>query len=146
MQVLATGRNLGLEVVTQEARNAEDINRAVDALAAQHVEAINVLAAASFWAARVAILDRMRDLGLPAIYFWRWFTEQGGLISFAPAQDEGDRLLARQLIRVLNGAEPAKLPILQPTKFELVINFKTAKSLGLAIPPSLLARADEVIE
>ena len=83
---------------------------------------------------------------LPAIYPYREFVEAGGLIAYSPDFTELARRFAQQVHEILNGAKAGDIPIYQPTKFELVINLKTAKGLGLAIPPSLLARADEVIE
>lgn len=145
-EVETVGRKLGLELITHEVRSTDEIVRAIDVLAATQVAAINVLATAIFWAGRTLIIDRTRALRLPTIYFWRWFAKEGGLVSFGPSQDETDRLPARQLLRILNGAAPGKLPVLQPTKFELVINLKTAKALDLTVPPMLLATANEVIE
>jgi putative ABC transport system substrate-binding protein len=145
-QIEAIGQTLGLQLIVQEVRNADEIERSIDALAAAQVAAINVSGAAIFWAGRNLILSRTAALGLPTMYFWRSFAQEGGLVSFGPSQKEARRLLTQQLLRVLNGAAPATLPIVQPTKFELVINLKTAKALGLTIPPSMLAVADEVIE
>jgi putative tryptophan/tyrosine transport system substrate-binding protein len=95
---------------------------------------------------RELIIERTRALGLPTIYWWTDLAREGGLISFGPNFEEANRLLALQVSRVLNGATPAKLPIIQPTRFELVVNLKTARALGLTVPPSLLASADQVIE
>jgi len=83
---------------------------------------------------------------LPAIGYYREFAEAGGLLSFGPAQFENVPRLAAQIDKILKGAKPADLPVEQPTRFELVINLKTAKALGLTISPSVLARADEVIQ
>ena len=83
---------------------------------------------------------------LPAIGYYRQFAEAGGLLSYGPAQSENVPRLAAQIDKILRGAKPADLPVEQPTKFELAVNLKTAKALGLTIPPTVLARADEVIQ
>jgi len=95
---------------------------------------------------RHVIIARTAALRLPAIYHWPETAQDGGLLAYGPRFSEFFRLWARQLVKILRGAKPADLPVEQPTKFELVVNLKTAKTIGLEIPPTLLARADEVIE
>jgi putative tryptophan/tyrosine transport system substrate-binding protein len=95
---------------------------------------------------RKLIMELAARHRLPAIYPFRYFAAEGALVSYGVDRDDSYRRVAAYVDRILRGAKPADLPVEAPTKFELVINLKTAKALGLEIPPSLLARADEVIE
>jgi putative tryptophan/tyrosine transport system substrate-binding protein len=93
------------------------------------------------------VLDRIAARRLPAVYQWPEFADRGGFIGYGPRIVQLYRdVMSRQFARLMRGTMPADIPVEQPTKFELVINLKTAKVLGLDIPPTLLARADEVIE
>jgi putative ABC transport system substrate-binding protein len=106
-----------------------------------------VLASPVLNVSRPQIIDRMRDARLPAIYQWPESAEDGGLLAYGPRIVQIFReIFARHLIKLLRGAKPADLPIEQPTTFELVVNLKTAKALGLDVPWHLQQRADEVIE
>jgi len=95
---------------------------------------------------RKRIVDLAGKYKLPAVYFFQGFVEEGGLMSYGPSDADLFRRAAGYVDRILKGAKPSELPVEQPTKFDLYINLKTAKALGLAIPSSLLAIADEVIE
>jgi putative ABC transport system substrate-binding protein len=111
-----------------------------------HADAILVAPNPFFNAQRDRLVALAARYRLPALYEFRDFVEAGGLICYGADNKEIYRRVATYVDRILKGAKPADLPVEQPTKFELVINLKTAKSLGLTIPPSLLARADQVIE
>jgi putative ABC transport system substrate-binding protein len=111
------------------------------------IEAVNVLASPLLNQQRRIIIERAAALRLPVIYQWPETAEEGGFLAYGPRFTQVYRqIVARLLVKLLQGTKPADLPIEQPTKFELVINLKTAKALGLEVPPSLLARADEAIE
>ena len=135
-----------LTVVRFDYHAVEDFERAFSSFAEQKVEAILVPPDATFNASRIRIIDLAAKAQLPAIYFNRVFAEAGGLVSYGPNISENYRRAAVYVDKILKGANPADLPIERPTKFELIINLKTAKELGLSVSPALLARADEVIE
>jgi len=145
-QLASGARDLGLELVHFEAQSPDEIGRALDAIAIEKVEAVNVLASPILNAARRLIIDRMHDAHLPAIYQWPETVEDGGLLGYGPRNLLCYRHVVSLVDKVLRGAKPADLPIEQPSKFELVVNLKTAGALGMTIPPTLLLRADEVIE
>jgi putative ABC transport system substrate-binding protein len=135
-----------LTVVRFDYHAVEDFERAFSSFAEQKVEAILVPPDATFNASRIRIIDLAAKAQLPAIYFNRVFAEAGGLVSYGPNISENYRRAAVYVDKILKGANPADLPVERPTKFELIINLKTAKELGLSVSPALLARADEVIE
>ena len=124
----------------------DDLEALFDAMAKERVEALFVFGDPAFGAHAARLADLAAQYRLPAMYTNRPFVEAGGLMSYAPDFREIWRRGAAYVDKILKGASPADLPVEQPTKFQLVLNLKTAKSLGLTIPPTLLARADEVIE
>jgi putative ABC transport system substrate-binding protein len=139
-------RSRGVTLSIFAISKAEEISSTIDKAKASGVEALNVLATPLFFVNQRTIIDRTAALRLPAIYQWPHMAEQGGLLAYGPRFDEVHRQRARMVIKILRGTKPVDIPVEQPTKFNLVLNGKTAKALGLAIPPTLLARADEVIE
>ena len=140
-----TGRALGLEVTTSEIRRAEDISPAFDALKGR-ADALYLCPDPLMNTNRTQINIFAVRARLPTIYGVRDFVQAGGLMSYAPNLPNQFRRAADYVDKILRGAKPGDIPVEQPTKFELVINLTTAKALGLTVPPTLLARADEVIE
>jgi ABC-type uncharacterized transport system substrate-binding protein len=138
-------RVLGLEAVTSHVRRPEDITPAFEVLKGR-VETIYVCNDPLAITNRVRINTLVLGMRLPTMFGAREFVEAGGLISYGPNFSELYRRAAELVDKILRGASPADIPVEQPTKFDLVINLTTAKALGLTIPPSLLTRADEVIE
>jgi putative tryptophan/tyrosine transport system substrate-binding protein len=137
----------GVELSLHQIASSEEIVGAIDAVKAAGAAALNVLASPLLFAQRQLIIERTAVLRLPAMYQWPETAEEGGLAGYGPRIVQLFRdVVSRQLIKLLQGAQPADLPVEQPTKFELAINLKTAKALGLTIPQSMLDRADEVIE
>jgi putative tryptophan/tyrosine transport system substrate-binding protein len=110
-------------------------------------EALNVLSSATLYHNRQSIIDRVAALRLPAIYEWPSMAEEGGFVGYGANLTQLYRdIFGRQCVKLLRGVKPSDIPVEQPSKFELVINLKTAKALGLTIPESFLMRADKVIE
>jgi ABC-type uncharacterized transport system substrate-binding protein len=136
----------GVRLVPAEARAPAEIDRAFVAMAREHAGALLVVMEVLFYDRREQITALAAKHRLPAVYPYSVFAEAGGLMSYAGSRSDLNRQTAVYVDKILKGAKPADLPVEQPTKFELVINLKTAKALGLTIPPSLLARADQVIE
>ena len=147
LQTLQNGARVrGVELVIFTAGEPEQIAPAMDKAKASAAGALNVLSAPLFSFNRRIVIERAAALGLPAIYEWPEMAEEGGLIACGPRLIPVYRQGARLVVKVLRGAKPEDLPVEQPTNFELVINLKTAKALGLTIPEPFLVRADKVIE
>jgi putative ABC transport system substrate-binding protein len=145
-QALDTARRLGVQLQRLEARSPNEIDRAFAAITEERAGAVIVFADAVLLDHRGRIADLAARRRLPMVSVMVENVEVGGLMAYGPSIADRFRRAATYVSKILKGAKPADLPIEQPTKFELVINLKTAKALGLTIPPSLLARADQVIE
>ena len=144
--IQAVAQSLGVEVISVSVRNAGEIERAVTAIAGSANGGLIVLPSAGVSVHRDLIIALAARYKLPAVYGNRSNVTGGGLIFYGPDRIDQFRRAAGYVDRILRGEKPADLPVQAPTKYELVINLKTAKALGLALPPALLARADEVIE
>ena len=144
--IQSVAASLGVEVSPVNVRDAVEIERAIAAFARSPNGGLIVTASALSAVHRDLIIALSARHKLPAVYYERYFVGAGGLISYGPDFVDQYRRAAGYVDRILKGEKPADLPVQAPTKYELVINLKTAKALGLEIPPQLLARADEVIE
>jgi putative ABC transport system substrate-binding protein len=138
-------RALGVRLQFVEARGPADFDRAFSDMTRARAGALIVMTSVMFVNERRRLVDLVAKNRLPAMYPQRDFVDAGGLMSYGPNGPDLFRRAATYVDKILKGAKPADLPVEQPTKFELVINLKTANALGLAIPQSVLARADEVI-
>ena len=145
-ETMAAAAASGIDLMPLEIRSPDELGPAFEALAKDHVEALAVPPDTVFNNFRRRIAELAATMRMPAIYGFREHVEDGGLMSYGPDNRGNYRRAAIYVDKILKGANPGDLPIEQPTKFELVINLKAAKALGLEIPPTLLARADEVIE
>jgi putative tryptophan/tyrosine transport system substrate-binding protein len=144
--VQEASRALGFHVAVEQVHSAGDFDSAFAGFARQRADAVLVGFDRLFLAGRHQLIVLAARHGLPAIFEQRESALAGGLISYGPSATESYRHAGSYVGRILKGAKPADLPVMLPTKYELVINLKTAKTFGLDIPPTLLARADEVIE
>jgi putative ABC transport system substrate-binding protein len=145
LQDAARAHNIELSI--HRIATGEEIAAAIDSAQASGATALNVLASPVLYTNRRLILDRVAALRLPAIYEWPEMAEEGGFAAYGPSLIYVFRdLHARQFVQLLRGTKVADIPVEQPTKFELVINLKTAKAMGVTVPEALLARADKVIE
>jgi putative ABC transport system substrate-binding protein len=139
-------RALGVRLQFVEARGPADFDRAFSEMTRVRAGALDVLPCSMFIAERRRLVDLAAKNRLPAVYPWRDGVDAGGLMSYGANNADLFRRASTYVDKILKGAKPADLPVEQPTKFELVINLKTAKALGLTIPPSVLGRADEIIQ
>jgi putative ABC transport system substrate-binding protein len=144
-EVAAAASKLGLDVVTSEIRRAEDIAPAIDALKGR-ADALYICGDAFAYTNRIRINTLALGARLPTVHGNRDYVDAGGLVSYGPNLPDLYRRAAEFVDKILRGAKSADIPVEQPTKFDLVVNLITAKALGITVPPSVLARADEVIE
>ena len=144
--IQSVAHSLGAELIPVGVRSADEIERGLSTFGGEWNGGVIVTASPLAAVHRNLIITLAARHRLPAVYPFSYFATSGGLVSYGPDQVEQFRRAASYVDRILNGEKPADLPVQHPTKYELVINLKTAKSLGLDVAPSLLARADEVIE
>ena len=142
----AAAKGLGLRLHYLPVRSAEDVAAALAAIRTAQDQAIIGVPDAGLGLYRGRIGEFALQARLPVVFGWKNWIEPGALLTYGPSQDESWRNVAPYVDKVLKGAKPADLPIMRPSRFELAVNLKTAKVLGIAIPESVLARADEVIE
>jgi putative ABC transport system substrate-binding protein len=144
--IVTAARRLGIQVQSLEARRPEDFDGAFQSATRAHAEALMVVSSRFMNLSRSRILEFASKQRIPLVTGWGPWVRGGGFLSYGPDLDALVKRAANQVDKILKGAKPAELPIEQPTKFELIINLKTAKVLGLTIPQSVLGRADQVIE
>jgi putative tryptophan/tyrosine transport system substrate-binding protein len=144
--IKAAAQLINRELVPANASSRAQIDDAFASFARHSIGGVLIAADPFFTAQRTQIVARVLREAWPAVYQWREFADAGGLASFGPSLTDSYRQAGLFVARILKGEKPADLPVQQPTKFELVINLKTAKALGLSVPLALLGRADEVIE
>ncbi len=145
-EVESAGKRLGVKLISAEVREPNDLDTAFELLSNEHVQAVVILASAMLFQERQRVAELAAAARLPAVYGFRDHVDAGGLISYGVNYADNFRRAAIYVVKILNGAKPSDLPVEFPSKLELVINLKAAKALGLDIPPTLLARADGVIE
>jgi putative ABC transport system substrate-binding protein len=139
-------RLLAVQLLSIKITTPDQIAAGFEAAVEGGAEGLTILPDATLWNERAQVVALAAQRGFPAIYPERSYAEEGGLLTYGPSVTGSFRRAAWYVDKILQGAKPGDLPIEQPTKFELVVNLRTAKALGLTVPPSILARADEVIE
>jgi putative ABC transport system substrate-binding protein len=140
-------RTHGIEFSIHRVARGEEITAAIDSAQASGATALNILASPLFFAHRHLIMERAAALRLPTIYFFPELAEEGGFAAYGPRRPQFyAEIMPRQIVQLFHGTKVADIPVEQPTKFELVINLKTAKAMGVTVPEALLVRADKVIE
>jgi putative ABC transport system substrate-binding protein len=139
-------RALGVRLQVVEARGPADFDRAFSDMTRARAGALAVLSGSMFFTERRRLVELAAKNRLPTVYAWRDYVDAGGLMSYGPNLADNLRRAATYVDKILKGAKPGDLPVEQPTKFELVINLKAARVLGLTIPQSVLSRADQVVE
>jgi len=144
LQVAA--RTFGVQLQVVDARSPDQVNAAFAAMTKGRAEALVVLTDAMFFGQRRGIVDLSAASRLPAMYHQREFVDAGGLISYGASIPDMSHRAAAQVDKILKGAKPGDIPVERPTQFELIINLKTAKALGITVPQSVILRADQVIE
>jgi len=142
----STSHSLGIRLVAAEVRAPNDLDTAFQALVKDGVQAVIVLVDGMLFNERDRVAALAATAKLPAIYGFPDHVDAGGLVSYGVSLADNFRRAAAYVVKILKGAKPADLPVEFATKLEMVINLKAAKALGLTVPPTLLARADEVIE
>ncbi len=144
--VQAAAKGLGREASILSASSGADIDAAFGAIKERGIDALIIATDAFFVSRTTQIVTSSQRLAIPTVYALREYVAAGGLLSYGTSVTDAYRQVGVYVGRILKGAKPADLPVLQPTKFEIAINLKTAKALGLSVPDNLLALADEVIE
>jgi putative ABC transport system substrate-binding protein len=137
----------GIEFSIHRVARGAEIAAAIDSAQASGDAALNIVASSLFYAHRHLIMERAAAAHLPTIYEWPETAEDGGFAAYGPRRSQlYSEIIAQQIVKLFRGAKVADIPIEQPTKFELVINLKTAKAMGVTVPEALLVRAEKVIE
>jgi putative ABC transport system substrate-binding protein len=142
----SSARARGITLEYHQARTRAEFDAAYEALSKQNVNGLLVFPEGVTWSNRLGIIDFAAKRRLPSMFGWKEFVEAGGLMAYGPNRDESFKRIAVYVDKILKGTKPADLPVELPVRFELVINVKTAKQIGLTIAPNLLARADRVIK